>query len=87
MFTSVVKWVIRCLFKKKKIDLGSCKGHQEVHQLTKDFGVISRLEAKSSVNRRWMMNAKKVCSDSSNWRFVMVSGQSFGWKAHPGKLK
>lgn len=75
----------------KTIELGRCKGHlrkfYKVHQLTKDFGVISRLEAKSSVKRRWMISAKKVCSDSSKWLFVMVSGQSLGWKAHPGKMR
>lgn len=56
----------------------------KVHQLMKDFGVIRRLEAKSSLNRRWVIKAKKVRSDSSNLVFVIVSGHSLGWKAQPG---
>lgn len=53
------------------------------HQLMKDLGVISRLDAKSSLNRRWVIKATNVFSDSSNLVFVIVSGQSLGWNAQP----
>lgn len=49
----------------------------------KDLGVIRRLEAKSSRRSRWVIKARKVCSDSSNLVFEMVSGQVLGWKAQP----
>lgn len=56
-----------------------------IHQLVKDFGVISKLDAKSSLNSRWVIKAKKVRSEDSNLVFVIVSGQSLGWKAQPGE--
>ena len=49
-----------------------------VHQLMKDLGVTSRLEAKSSRRRRSMIKAKKVCVESSKVAFVIMSGQSLG---------
>lgn len=72
--------VYKCIL---KIDLGSSKGtwvnlQSTVHQLMKDFGVTSRLEAKSSRRRRSMIKAKKVCAESSKVVFVIMSGQSLG---------
>lgn len=52
----IFKWVHRHFFLFcQKLYLGrykgTCNGSVIVHQLTNDFGVISRLEAKSSVKR------------------------------------
>lgn len=59
------------------------KTSSQVHQLVKDLGVISRLDAKSSLNILWAIKAKKVFSESWNLSFVTVSGQLFGWKPQP----
>lgn len=65
-----------------KINLGRRRRHwvvtNVVHQLTKDLGVMSKLEAKSSVNSRSVIRARKVCCDSWKLDFVIRSGQSLG---------
>lgn len=85
VFTPVgVWWVHRDLFKSHKSNKGTrIRKKSQVRQLMKDLGVTSRLEAKSSLNRRCVIKARKVCSDSSNLLFVIVSGQLFGWKPQP----
>lgn len=62
----------------------STKEGKKLNQLVKDLGVMSRLEAKSSLNILCVIKAKNVLSDSSNFLFVMVSGQLLGWKPQPG---
>lgn len=52
-------------------------------QLLNDFGIIKRLEAKSSVNNPCVINPRNVLSDSSNLDWVTVLGQCSGWNPQP----